>query len=196
MDKKTFLLKLKVKVRTFFSLYIDANEYAESMRNKFYYLGENVKLYSPQLGTEPYLISLHDNVVCAHNVTFLNHDVSCKNIARFLGVNENKLSKLGSIELKDNCFIGANSIIMPGVSIGRNSIVAAGSIVTHSIPDNEVWGGVPAKQISTTQCYAEKLLSINRNYPWVDKSTGNKLNLPKNEIMKLRQEYLFRLLDQ
>lgn len=196
MDLKILILKLKVKVRTFLSLYIDANEYAESMRDKFYFLGKNVKLYSPQLGTEPYLISLHDNVVCAHNVTFLNHDVSCKNIARFLGIDEDKLSKLGSIELKENSFIGAHSIIMPGVSIGRNSIVAAGSVVTHSIPDNEVWGGVPARQISTTQRYAEKIMTINRNYPWVDKLTGNKLNLPKSEILKIRQDYLFRQIVQ
>ncbi|WP_351011757.1 acyltransferase [Shewanella sp. S1-58-MNA-CIBAN-0166] len=45
------------------------------------------------------------------------------------------------------CFIGANSLILPGVKIGDNSIVAAGSIVTKSIPNNCIVAGNPAKVI-------------------------------------------------
>ena len=45
------------------------------------------------------------------------------------------------------CFIGANSVICNSVEIGDNSIVAAGSIVTKSIPSNQIWGGNPAKFI-------------------------------------------------
>lgn len=47
----------------------------------------------------------------------------------------------------DNVFIGAHSLILKGVEIGNNSIIAAGSVVTKSIPANEVWGGNPAKFI-------------------------------------------------
>lgn len=46
-----------------------------------------------------------------------------------------------------HCFIGAGSIILKGVYIGDNSIVAAGSVCTKSIPANEVWGGNPARKI-------------------------------------------------
>lgn len=46
---------------------LNANQTAEIMRDKFYYLGKNVKLYTQNFGTEPYLISIHDNVTCAAN---------------------------------------------------------------------------------------------------------------------------------
>ena len=53
----------------------------------------------------------------------------------------NKCHKYGKIVVGNNCFIGMRSTILPGVVIGDNSIVAAGSMVTKSIPCNQVWGG-------------------------------------------------------
>jgi len=52
-----------------------------------------------------------------------------------------------SIELMDGCFIGAHSIILKGVSIGKKSIVGAGSVVSKSVPDGEIWAGNPIKFI-------------------------------------------------
>jgi len=49
--------------------------------------------------------------------------------------------------LKNGCWVGANSIILPGVTIGRNSVIGAGSIVTKSVPDGVVAVGSPAKII-------------------------------------------------
>jgi acetyltransferase-like isoleucine patch superfamily enzyme len=49
--------------------------------------------------------------------------------------------------IDNNVFIGAHSTILKGVHIGENSIIGAGSVVTKSIPDNEIWGGNPAKFI-------------------------------------------------
>lgn len=51
------------------------------------------------------------------------------------------------IIIKKKAFIGAKAIILKSVVIGENSIVAAGSVVTKSIPDNQIWGGNPAKFI-------------------------------------------------
>lgn len=51
------------------------------------------------------------------------------------------------ILIKDNAFIGANCFVCKGVTIGENSIVGACSVVTKSIPDNEIWGGNPARFI-------------------------------------------------
>ena len=53
--------------------------------------------------------------------------------------------KKGPIELHKNSKIGTHSTIMPNVSIGENSIVAAYSLVTKNIPKNQIWFGVPAK---------------------------------------------------
>ena len=52
------------------------------------------------------------------------------------------------VTIKDYVFIGPRAIILPGVTIGRGAVVAAGAVVTKDIPDLEVWGGVPAKKIS------------------------------------------------
>ncbi|WP_212635306.1 acyltransferase [Pseudozobellia thermophila] len=49
--------------------------------------------------------------------------------------------------IKDRAFIGAYSIILKGVTIGENAIVGAGSVVTKSVPDNQIWAGNPAKFI-------------------------------------------------
>lgn len=51
------------------------------------------------------------------------------------------------IIIKDFAFIGAHSIILKGVTIGQKSIIGAGSVVTKSIPDGEIWAGNPAKFI-------------------------------------------------
>ena len=56
-------------------------------------------------------------------------------------------SKKGKIILKKNCKIGTHSTIMPNISIGENSLIAAYSFVTKNIPDNEIWGGIPANFI-------------------------------------------------
>ena len=47
----------------------------------------------------------------------------------------------------EDVFIGANSTILKGVTIGDRSIVASGSVVTKSIPSDQLWGGNPAKKI-------------------------------------------------
>lgn len=54
-------------------------------------------------------------------------------------------NKKGRVILKKNCKIGSHSIIMPGVTIGENSIIGAGSFVNKNIPNNVVVFGTPAK---------------------------------------------------
>lgn len=52
-----------------------------------------------------------------------------------------------SVRLMDGCWVGANSILLPGVTIGRNSVIGAGSIVTRSVPNGVIAVGSPAKII-------------------------------------------------
>lgn len=99
INRKISYLRLKIA---------SPNKRAELMRDKFYYLGKNVKLYTLGFGTEPELISIHDDVQCAAGVHFITHDVSVYNIARFLNIPETKVDKVGFIELKRNCFVGAH----------------------------------------------------------------------------------------
>lgn len=66
----------------------------------------------------------------------------------------------GKIIIGDYVYIGTNAIILPGVTIGDNSLIAAGSIVTKSVPPNVVVAGNPAKIICTIEEYFEK----NKNF--------------------------------
>ena len=58
-------------------------------------------------------------------------------------------STSGKVFLKNNCKIGSHSTVLPGVTIGKNSIIGAHSLVNTDIPDNVVAYGVPAKVIKT-----------------------------------------------
>jgi|TARA_B110000438_G_C15647992_1_gene578298 acetyltransferase-like isoleucine patch superfamily enzyme len=60
--------------------------------------------------------------------------------------------KEGPIVLEKNCKIGTHSTIMPNITIGENSIVAAYSFVTSNIPPNQLWVGVPAKFKKNLTC--------------------------------------------
>lgn len=166
-----------------------ATQRAELMRDKFYHLGKNVELYTLEFGTEPYLISIHDNVIVAAAVKFINHDVSVFNMARLLGLRRGDIDKIGGIELFDNCFVGAHTTLMPGCSVGRNSVIAAGSIVTKHVPDGEVWGGIPAKFIMTTEEYARRLQAKSAQFPWMP--LEKKKAMGEAELIRCRQQYFF-----
>lgn len=60
---------------------------------------------------------------------------------------ENTLKKIPPPDIRDRVWIGANVIILRGVTIGDGAIIAAGAVVTRNVPSFEVWGGVPARFI-------------------------------------------------
>lgn len=170
---------------------MNPHQLAESYRPLLYHLGTNVSLYTNNLGTEPYLISIGNNVTVAADVKFVTHDVSVFNIARYLHRPENSLDKVGSIVIEDNAFIGAYSTLLPNCRIGKNSIVAACSVVTKQIPDNEVWGGVPAKFIMTADEYAKSVVTRSDDYPWMNPASMSRIELSDEELVRQRQKYFF-----
>lgn len=113
-------------------------------------------------GSEPYLVSIGKHVTIAGKVQFITHDGGT---FVFRSVKEyEKVIKFGRITIKDNCFIGYGSIILPGVTIGENSVVAAGSVVTKDVMSNSVVGGNPARFIMSIEDYAQKSLSKSPKY--------------------------------
>ena len=87
-------------------------------------------------------ITVEDNVFIGPNATFTND--------RFPRSKNPDWIKKG-IHLKKGCSVGANSTVLPGITIGENAMVGAGSVVTHDIPDNEIWAGNPARFIRKVQ---------------------------------------------
>lgn len=127
-------------------------------------IADNVRFTGvPDFSTEPWLIEIGEKCLITQNVRFMTHDGSLNMVNR-MGEKYKSLLKFGKIIIGDNVFIGANSVIMPSVSIGSNSVIAACSCVTKDVPEGEVWGGVPAKRICTMQEYADKLYSISLGY--------------------------------
>lgn len=49
--------------------------------------------------------------------------------------------------LEEGAFIGANAVVLPGITVGRFAVVGAGAVVTHDVPDHEIWMGVPARKV-------------------------------------------------
>lgn len=95
-----------------------------------------------------WLIEIGDNVTMAPRVHILCHDASTK---QFLGY-----MKIGRVTIGDNVFIGAESVILPGICIGNNVVIGANSTVTHNVSDNSLVVGSPARVISTLDKYLEK----------------------------------------
>jgi len=60
------------------------------------------------------------------------------------------------IHIKESAFIGGSSIILKGVTIGRNAVVGAGSVVVKDIPDNEIWAGNPARFIKKLKTHEQQ----------------------------------------
>ena len=107
------------------------------------------------LGTEPYLVEIGKDCLISSEVAFFTHDGGMKvinSLKRF----SKPLDKLGKIKVGDNCFIGARSTILPGVTIGNNVIVGVAAVVSKDVPDNSVVAGIPAKTIMSIDEYYEK----------------------------------------
>jgi maltose O-acetyltransferase len=88
-------------------------------------------------------INIGKNCLIARNVSILTKAYNIDN-QKNISV-EDMYAK--DVNIGDNVLSGSNVVIMPGVSIGNNSVVGAGSVVTKDIGDFEVWTGVPAKFI-------------------------------------------------
>ena len=105
-------------------------------------IGERCKIQGiPNWGSEPWLISIGNHTEVSFECAFITHDGSTwvfRDEERYKNV-----LKFGKIKIGSDCFIGARSTILPGVSIGNKSIVAAGAVVSQNIPSGEVWGGGP-----------------------------------------------------
>lgn len=108
-----------------------------------------------EFGTEPYLISIGDNVRITKGVRFITHDGGLW-VPRRMGLVDVNADRFGAIYVGENTNIGWDAIIMPGVRIGKNCVVGCGAIVTKDVSDNVVVAGVPAKVIETIEEYAQK----------------------------------------
>lgn len=157
---KKLFVALKKRIISFYFHYVkhDSVAYARYLGVR---IGENAQiLANPEIafGSEPWLITLGDNVDVTAEVRFINHEggMWC---ARALNEKFKDKDLFLPIVVGNNVMIGVGSIIMPGVKIGNNVIIGSHSIVTKDIPDESVVAGCPAKQISSMEKFMAGLES-------------------------------------
>ena len=172
------------KLEKIYYLYIkhDAVSYARHLGVR---VGEKCKILTdPQIafGTEPWLIKLGNHVEVTYGAQFLSHEggVWC---IRGIDQKCEKMDYFAPTVVGDNVMIGVHSLIMPGVHIGNNVIIAGHCVVTKDIPDGMVACGVPARVIMTTEEYAEKCKSNMLPYD-KDKYGRNKKAYLQELLMK------------
>lgn len=119
---------------------LDADDY----RRRGYDIGAGVHI-GPGVRLDPshhWLISIGDEATLGPNVNVLAHDGS---LVMHLGVNY-----VAPVRIGERAFVGADSVVLPGVTIGQDAVVAAGSVVTKDVPPGSVVAGVPAREVGRT----------------------------------------------
>lgn len=91
-------------------------------------------------------VKMGDGVLIAANTTLAptNHEYSSRDLPIF---KQGHMKSKGGIKISNNVWIGANCVLLDGVSIGTGAIIAAGSVVLGDVEEYVVYGGVPAKKI-------------------------------------------------
>lgn len=146
--------------------------------NELFYL--HIKHLGVNLNGKPRFIE--DNVYfdpvdytkISRNVTFLVHDYS---ISRPFVLHDNAyLGGIKPIQLKKGCFIGASTTILPGTTVGVNTIIGTGSVIKGNIPDNVVVAGNPARVIKDIDEYYLKMKESESDNIRLWKIRGEKIN--------------------
>ena len=144
-------------------------------------IGKNCFISTREWSSEPYLITIGNNVQITRNVAIHTHGGGNAVRSKYPD-----FDAFGKVVIEDWAYIGAYSQIMPGVTIGEGAIVAAGSIVTKSVAPRTVVGGNPARYICTVDEYIQRNLKYNLHCKAMTKEEKKRflLSLPDDKFIK------------
>ena len=126
-------------------------------------------------------ITIGKNVTLAPRVHILAHDASTKVFLDY--------TRVSNVKIGDNVFVGAGSIILPGVTIGSNVVIGSGSVVVKNIPDNSVAVGNPAKVVKSLNAFLEeKKQEMKHEVVFGEEFTLRNPNFGEEERKKLKKE--------
>lgn len=133
------------------------------MRRRGIRIGDECKIYTFITAGEPSLISIGDRTTISSGVQFCTHDNA---ISKAL---PGTTDLVGRITVGNDCFLGMNSILLYGVTLGDHCIVGAGAVVTKSFPAGSVIAGNPARRVCGIEEYADKYRPQAYNYEPIPK---------------------------
>lgn len=115
--------------------------------------GVDVDLEWSHIGENVIFDSMHPEKIHIAKCTAIT--MGCKILTHYLDAKQKDISHytVGDVYIGERCFLGANTVICAPVTIGNDSIIAAGAVVTKDIPPYEVWGGVPARFLRRRDIY-------------------------------------------
>jgi len=144
---KSFFKKL-LQVFAMTRLPVGSNMRCRLERLRGVKIGKNVFLGGGNVldRARPDLITLEDNISLAGNVMILTHSNPTEPLRELLG---KSATVIAPVHIKKGAWITVNVVILPGVTVGENSIVAAGSVVSKDVPPFTLVGGTPARVIKS-----------------------------------------------
>lgn len=153
MNLRRIIEKLKLR-------YGSQETIQRTLRRMGVQIGERCRIYTANFGSEPYLIRIGNHVCISNDVSFVNHGLNWPFQDKY-----ESLTTFAPIVIHDNCQIGLRATILPGVTIGPNSIVGACAVVTKDVPPDTIVAGNPARVVGTMEEYEEKLRARHIDIP-------------------------------
>lgn len=153
-------------------------------------IGDDCSVNSGVTITDPAYVLIGNGCVLS-DCTLIGHDAVVHILAAVYG---RRMDSVGKIVINDNCFIGHGAVLMPGVTIGPNSVVAAGAVVTKDVPTGVVVGGVPAKFLCTLDSLADRMEIRSKAYPWhylIAQRAGSFDPAMEPELVRQRVKHFF-----
>ncbi len=144
----------------------DGTEWAIYLKKfgRLHAMGEGCYVQTDVTITDPAYTRLGNNVFLT-GCRLLGHDASVLLVKRIYNIQGDNV---GKIDIRDNVWVGVNATVMPGVTIGPNAIVGAGSLVIRDVAPGTIVGGVPAKCIGYMDDLAAKTTARFQKLPWRD----------------------------